>query len=146
MKDRLIVENKDSVYKVTFIDKHGNKYHGVARCHPDDQKYESELFGYTVANYRAYVKFNKSLIKKEKERLKTLITLYNTIENMKGFNKDELSAKRIRKEIYICKKEIEELSATIREVNDAIRERIKVADDLHKKYEEKIKNTGDEVS
>ncbi len=93
----------------------GNQFTGHTKCLPEDRDFESERVGYFIAETRAGIKRLKYMKKQLVPTLKTLEDFEKTLKCCKDYNPNSFEAKRLRKEIYIWRKKINEINSAIKD-------------------------------
>ena len=135
-------EKKDHIYYCGIQDEKGNTFVGRARCHPDDQEFESEKIGYTIASRRALIRAIKHHIKNELgPKFKAFKNLYTSMQTSSHFNYKSYEAKRIYKEMMNIEMEIKVFQEMILAIETELKDYISSKDIFHKK----IKNLRNQV-
>ena len=131
-KDNIIFTNKDNYTKCEIKDpKYGRTYIGEAHCHPEDESYRSTITGSTIAEMRARVELLKTCRNDIRVELEGLEHLYNSMSSSKKFNPKSYEAKRIRRRMYILRRELNETKEIISKDKESIKEYIKGKDQIH---------------
>lgn len=116
---------------VTLADKYGT-YTGKAKCHPNDLQYISEFMGGVLAQNRAMIKLLKNKIHREKIRKKTIQNIFQDIKS--NISNIEEIRKRLEIQLKNCNNEINKTNQQIKEIQNNIKTRIQVRDDIVQKY------------
>ena len=101
----------DSAYNketgVSFV-KVRNKYGefgATARLHPEDKDFESTFFGCQLAEAKCTIKTYQTRVNKINEHIKALENFEKTLKNLKDYNPHSIECCKLRKQIYLLKKE-----------------------------------------
>lgn len=93
----------------------GQEFTGHTRCLPEDEDFWSENVGCFIAETRAIIKQLKYAKKQLIPGLKALEDFEKTLKCCKNYDPDSFEAKRLRKEIYLQKRKINEINSTIKD-------------------------------
>lgn len=125
---------ENHTYYCCIQDNKGNMFVGKARCHPDDQEFESEKIGYTIAMRRSIVKVLKHYIKNEiKPKLKAFQDLYKSMQTSSHFNYKSYEARRIYKEMKNIEADLETFQEMILTVEEDLKQYLESKELFHKK-------------
>lgn len=114
--------NEEHTYYCTISDDKGNTFIGKAKCHLQDQEFESEKVGYMIASHRAIIKALKFRINNHlRPTLKVFNSLLDSMKQSKHFNKKSYEAKRIFRTINNLELEIQALKEMIREIEEELK-------------------------
>lgn len=135
---------KDIEYKygegsaVCVIKYNGYDFVGRADCHPDDEDFESERVGLTIAEARANIKVLRHMRDCEvKPQLKILNHLLSNMKTSKSYNPISYEAKMLRSQIRTIKKELTTISNAIVDEQKFINDYINGKDKLFKRLRAK---------
>ena len=122
---------KDIEYKygegsaVCIIKYNGYEFVGRADCHPDDEDFESERVGLTIAEARANIKVLRHMRDCEvKPQLKILNHLLSNMKTSKSYNPISYEAKMLRSQIRTIEKELATISNAIADEQKFIKDYI----------------------
>lgn len=105
-------------------------YEGIARLHPEDKKNASEYAGCRIAEGRAWIKYFKYEKKQCQEKIKMIKNLYKDIyRNCSENTKTEVS-KRFAIQIKYYKSKISECKISIEDIENQLKESIKIRDNI----------------
>ena len=105
--------NKDTGYAHCEIKYDNTIFTGDAKCLPEDKDFESERTGCFIAEIKANIKKLKYIRNNLRKELKGLTNFQKRLECCKNYDKNSFETKRLRKEIYIYREQIEALSSAI---------------------------------
>ena len=123
MKYRMLYSNYDQQDKFSYVlirTKYGD-FCGAARMHPEDEAYESSFFGCQIAEIKALIKAHRAKIKEIKIKIKALKDFEKVLQNLKDYNLNSVECKKLRKQIYILNKEMQEIEENIQNAKARIR-------------------------
>ena len=93
----------------------GQEFTGHTKCLPEDEDFWSENVGCFIAETRAIIKQLKHAKKQLIPSLKALEDFEKTLKCCKNYDPDSFEAKRLRKEIYLQKRKINEINSAIKD-------------------------------
>lgn len=135
---RVYYDENCNMASCIITDSHGREYMKFATCHPDDLDMASEKTGCSIAERRTIIVYLKGQIKNEFEpRLRGLNQLYNSIKFSKEYNKNSFEARKLRKQIYLTKKSIENIKNDIEELEEDLESYIQKKDKFYKQIRQK---------
>ena len=92
----------------TISDKRGNKYIGIAKCHPDDYDFGNSYTGSMIALERAYMNYLKSIKRNEiQPGLAALKQLYYSINQSQSYNPNSYESKMLWRQIRLKQEDLE---------------------------------------
>lgn len=115
----------------------GQDFTGYTKCLPEDEDFWSENVGCFIAETRAGIKRLKYIKKQLIPTLKVLEDFEKTLKCCKNYNPDSFEAKRLRKEIYLQKKKIDEINSAIKDEQDYLTQYIKGKEKLYQRLRSK---------
>lgn len=116
------------------IQDHDLVFTGAAQCHPDDEDMKNHLSGQTIAEARASIKYLKHIRDNElRPQLKILKQLYYSMNRSKHFNRKSYEAKMLFRQINRISQDIDDITADIQTVKQAIHDYIDQKDEEYKK-------------
>lgn len=115
----------------------GQQFTGHTRCLPEDEEFWSENVGCFIAETRAGIKRLKHIKKQLVPTLKTLEDFEKTLKCCKDYNPNSFEAKRLRKEIYIQRKKINEINSIIKDEQDYLTQYIQGKEKLYQRLRAK---------
>lgn len=115
----------------------GQEFTGHTRCLPEDEDFWSENVGCFIAETRAGIKRLKHMKKQLVPTLKTLEDFEKTLKCCKDYNPNSFEAKRLRKEIYIWRKRIDEINSAIKDEQDYLTQYIQGKEKLYQRLRAK---------
>lgn len=118
----------------------GQEFTGHTRCLPEDEDFWSENVGCFIAETRAIIKQLKHAKKQLMPGLKALEDFEKTLKCCKNYDPDSFEAKRLRKEIYLQKRKINEINSAIKDEQDYLTQYIKGKDKLYNRLRSKQTN------
>lgn len=118
----------------------GQQFIGHTKCLPEDEDFWSERTGCFIAECKANIKKLKYLRNQLTPALSTLKNLEKTFQCCKEYNADSFEAKRLRKEIYMQQKKIDELNEAIKEEQEYLSKYITEKDAFYHKIRAKRTN------
>lgn len=116
---------------VTIANKYGH-FSDVAKLHPSDEPYASEITGCEYAEYRAMIRCWKHRLKLNAAQKKIMQDYYNIISGMANFNPRDPAASKARRVMHDLDTEREEFKANIANLEKYIKDCDKYRDELHK--------------
>lgn len=122
---------------VTILSELG-EFTGVARLHEDDKENASHFFGCEIAEIRAYIQYSKKRQFIALHQYKAFKDMYKNLSQMKGFNKDSIEARKIRRKIH----ELSEEWNTWKDNVKSLEKNIQVKSIHRDKMLESIRNKG----
>ena len=130
--------SENNEYYCVLEDKVGNKFVGIAKCHPDDKDLESEKVGYYIALCRAKIKFLYHIKNNElKPQLKILKQLYFAMNRSKHYNDKSYEAKMLKKHYYMIKEELDDIHNFIKETKKELRDYLLTKEKFRKQIRDK---------
>ena len=87
-------------------DKYGRVFKGVATCHEDDKEFESQLTGYTIAEYRAQIAAAKTYRNDLRMKLSALKQLYYSMKQSTHFNPESYENKMLQRQIRLTENDL----------------------------------------
>lgn len=143
MKVKLIKSfyDPESGESYAFVKTKYGVFVGSTKVHEEDKDIASSFAGCSFAETKAIISYEKEKLKEYKNRLNILETLVNNMEKLSLYNKNDASARYIRKQYYITRNLVNEQTQKI----DAIKKNLynlmenyrKNKDDFEKKVEER---------
>ena len=131
---------KDIEYKygegsaVCIIKYNGYDFVGRADCHPDDEDFESERVGLTIAESRANIKVLRHIRNCEiKPQLKILKHLFNNMKSSTYHDPYSYEAKMMRSQIHVIEKELATINNAIADEQKFIKDYINGKDKMYKR-------------
>lgn len=118
----------------------GQEFIGHTRCLPQDEDFQSENVGCFIAETRAIIKQLKYAKKQLMPGLKALEDFEKTLKCCKNHDSDSFEARRLRKEIYLQKRKIDEINSAIKDEQDYLTQYIKGKDKLYNRLRSKQTN------
>lgn len=118
----------------------GQEFTGHTRCLPEDENFWSENVGCFIAETRAIIKQLKHAKKQLIPGLKALEDFEKTLKCCKNYDPDSFEAKRLRKEIYLQKRKINEINSAIKDEQDYLTQYIKGKEKLYNRLRSKQTN------
>ena len=118
----------------------GQEFTGHTRCLPEDEDFWSENVGCFIAETRAIIKQLKHAKKQLMPGLKALEDFEKTLKCCKNYDPDSFEARRLRKEIYLQKRKINEINSAIKDEQDYLTQYIKGKDKLYNRLRSKQTN------
>lgn len=115
----------------------GQQFTGYTKCLPEDEDFWSENVGCFIAETRAGIKRLKYMKKQLIPTLKALEDFEKTLKCCKNYDPNSFEAKRLRKEIYIQRKRINEISSAIKDEEDYLTQYIKGKEKLYQRLRAK---------
>jgi hypothetical protein len=112
----------------------GKLFSGHAYTHEEDRDKASELFGCKLAEMRATVKVYKHEREKMKQDADACMNLYKSLVCYKDFNKDSFEARKMRKQIALKVKAVNDITEKI----NALLWDIKMADSQRELFFRKL--------
>ena len=123
---------------VYIIEYNGYRFVGEANCHPDDEDFESERVGLTIAEARANIKVLRHMRDCEiKPQLKILNHLYSNMRTSKNYNPISYEAKMLRSQIRTIEKELATINNAIADEQKFIKDYIDGKDKMYKRLRAK---------
>ena len=118
----------------------GKWFTGRAKCLPEDMDMMSERTGSTLAEIKANIKRLKYMRNQVREQLKPLELFQKRLECCKNYNNTSFEARRLRKEIWLYKEEIQEITNAINDEEAYLKKYIAEKDNLYTKIRAKRSN------
>lgn len=115
----------------------GNRFEGHTKCLPEDEDFWSEKTGCFIAECKATIKKLKFVRAELVAALTPLVNFKKTLECCKDYNPNSFEAKRLRKEIYLKQKQIDEINAAIQDEQSYLTSYIREKDKFYKKQRAK---------
>ena len=106
---------------------------GHAYCLAADKDFQSEKTGCFIAERKAFIKKLKFMKSELVAALSPLTNFEKTLQICKKYNPNSFEAKKLRKEIYIKRKEIQEIETAIKEEQDYLTYYIQNKDKFYKR-------------
>ena len=135
---------KDIEYKygegsaVCIIKYNGYDFVGRADCHPDDEDFESERVGLTIAEARANIKVLVHMRDCElKPQLKILNHLYSNMRTSTHYNPISYEARMLRSQIRAVEKELATINNGIADERKFVQDYIAGKDKMYKRLRAK---------
>jgi hypothetical protein len=118
-----------------------NEFHGFASCHEDDEDFQSERIGMTIAEARAEINFLQHIRDNElMPAIKALRHVYGNMKTSKYFNLHSYEARMIRRQIRIKENDLIVVKQEINSRKQFITDYIKQKDELHDRLRKAKKN------
>ena len=118
----------------------GQYFTGHAKCLPEDMDMLSERTGCTISEIKANIKRLKYMRTKMREELKPLTLFESRLKCCKEYNHKSFEARRLRKEIWLYKTEIQEITNAINDEEAYLKKYIAEKDNLYTKIRAKRSN------
>ena len=118
----------------------GHWFIGCAKCLPEDMDMMSERTGSTLAEIKANIKRLRYIRAKKREELKPLTTFESRLKCCKNYNHNSFEARRLRKEIWLYKEEIQEITNAINDEEAYLKKYIAEKDNLYYRLRAKRSN------
>lgn len=114
---------------------------GEARCHPDDEDFQSEKTGLQIAEVRANIQYLQFKRDKEiKSQIKILKHLLGNIQSSKYHNPKNYESSMLRNQLKALEKELEDINEAIAEEKKFLKEYINEKDKFYKRIRSKKVN------
>jgi hypothetical protein len=120
-----------------------SEYIGVAKCHPEDEDFKSELIGSELAYSRACIKVLQAIKNEKRAQLQVLKELYGSLDPSPRFNPNSFEAKMMRKKMDEVKADIEMAKDCICLVREDIDKDITKAENFYQKVRKNRKQRDD---
>lgn len=125
--------NKETGYSlVTIANKYGH-FTDVAKLHPKDAPYASEITGCMYAETRAKIRCQRQRLKLNAAQKKIMQDYYNIISGMKDFNPRDPAASKARRVMHDLDTERTQIKESIKTLEKYIKDCDKYRDELHKR-------------
>ena len=121
-----------------YYDKHW--FVGRAKCLPEDEDMWSERTGSTLAEIKANIKRLRYMRARTREEMKPLTLFESRLKCCKGYNHESVEARRLRKEIWLYKDKIQEITNAINDEEAYLKRYIAEKDNLYVKIRAKRSN------
>ena len=118
----------------------GQYFTGYAKCLPGDMDMMSERTGSTLAEIKANIKRLRYMRNKVRENMRPLEIFESRLKCCKNYNYKSFEARRLRKEIWLYKEEIEEITNAINDEEAYLKKYIAEKDDLYFRIRSKRAN------
>ena len=118
----------------------GHWFIGRAKCLPEDEDMWSERTGSTLAEIKANIKRLRYMRAQVREKMKPLTLFESRLKCCKGYNHDSIEARRLRKEIWLYKQEIQEITNAIEDEETYLKKYIAEKDNLYYRIRAKRSN------
>ena len=118
----------------------GQWFEGHAKCRPEDTDVWSERTGGTISEIKANIKRLKYIRNKKREELKPLILFETRLKCCKNYNEKSFEARRLRKEIWLYKEEIQEITNAINDEEAYLKKYIAEKENLYTRIRAKRSN------
>lgn len=122
MKTKLLFSHYEPDSGISIVgmrNKYG--YFEASAClHPEDIPYASSFFGCQVAEAKCMIKTHEERIRLINIKIKTLENFEKSLKNLKDYNPYSIECRKLRKQIYILKKEKDEILHTIQKIKQNI--------------------------
>lgn len=118
----------------------GQYFTGYAKCLPRDMDMVSERTGCTLSEIKANIKRLKYMRNKAREQVKPLELFQKRLECCKNYDTNSFEARRLRKEIWLYKSEITEITNAINDEEAYLKKYIAEKDDLYTRIRAKRTN------
>lgn len=115
----------------------GKVFTGHANCLPEDMEFWSENVGCFIAQTKAELKAMRYMRAEARKELKVLVDFQKRLECCKNYNSKSFEARRLRKEIYLYKNKIENISNSINDTELYLKDYIKGKENLYQKLRAK---------
>lgn len=116
---------------VTIANKYGH-FTDVAKMHPNDAPYASEITGCDYAEHRAMIRCWKHRLKLNAAQKKIMQDYYNIISGMADFNPRDPAASKARRVMHDLDTERVQFKENIASLEKYIKDCDKYRDELHK--------------
>ena len=117
-KQNITYSYNDSGYTRCDIIYKNKTFTGHAYCLDVDKDFQSEKTGCFIAERKAFIKKLKFIKSELAAALSVLENFEKTLESCKEYNAKNFEAKRLRKEIYLKRKELKEIETAIKDEQD----------------------------
>lgn len=117
---------------VTIANKYGH-FTDVAKLHPNDVPYASEITGCNYAEHRAMIRCWKQRLKLNAAQKEIMQKYYNIISGMSGFNPRDAAASKARRVMHDLDTEREQFKENIASLEKYIKDCDKYHDEVHSK-------------
>ena len=132
--------NEHSGNSYFYIEYNGLSMCGQAKCHPDDTDMMSERTGSTLAEIKANIKRLRYMRNKVRENMRPLELFESRLKCCKNYNSKSFEARRLRKEIWLYKDKIQEITNAINDEEAYLKKYIAEKDNLYVKIRAKRSN------
>ena len=122
---------------ICYLYDHNNKYTGIARCHPEDEKYYSYKVGQEYAYTRALLKKMRADRDGIINELKSLKHLYSILNKNDNVSKKSIECYTIRRQMKLKERDIQEMRDLIRATSQDLLKNIKARDIMHNRKSNK---------
>ena len=128
----------DKKYSVVTLKHHDKMFVGYMIVHPDENpEYLSEIFGCSIAESRAEIKFLKHKLSLIKEEISYIKKFLNDCKCYKNWDEDDNMGKICRKQLYLREKKKKQLIADIQKYEDFIKQKIEDREKQIQSYKNK---------
>lgn len=133
----IIWDAEKGIATCTIIDNQGRKFIGIAKCHPDDLDFNSELTGCTIASYRSMIKYLKS-VKRDiiQPELNALKQLYYSMNKSKKFNPKSYENIMLQRQIHLKEEDLATIEEELARIEQELTSYISKKDITYKKWRE----------
>ena len=118
----------------------GKWFTGHAKCLPEDMDMWSERTGSTLAEIKANIKRLKYMRAQTRQEMKPLTLFESRLKCCKGYNHNSVEARKLRKEIWLYKDKIQEITNAINDEEAYLKRYITEKDNLYVKIRAKRSN------
>lgn len=139
MKYKHLWDKETKTATCIYIIPNGIQFVGVAKCHPDDDEFCSEITGGTIAESRAFHKYLKYCLREQKQELTALKHLQSSIQYSKQHNPDSYETKMLGKAIKLHEEDIDFLRKELVIHDNYIKNYIESLDRYHQRLKDKGK-------
>jgi len=139
----------------TYFDENGISYatimtelgafNGTCKLHDEDKDIVSEFQGCRWAEMRAGIKYLQEKVKLLKIKVDTLENLINTLSLVKGYEKDSVEARYLRKQYFINKNEYQIKKKNIQKIKENLYNSMKYYRKDKEDFLNKIQNKKESV-
>ena len=133
MKEKVVATYEDGLSTVEITNRYGT-FVGHAKLHPEDVAFESNFAGCRFAEMKAGIKIFQAKIKDVRVKIKTLEDFEKVLINCKDYDPNSFEGKRLRKQIYLLKRELNQLLANKTSLSSKLKEHIDYRDKVVHKY------------
>lgn len=113
---------------------------GYAFCLETDKDFQSDRTGCFIAEMKAQLKKMRYMRTETRKSQKALIDFKKRLECCKDYDENSFESKRLRKEIYIYQKEIDNITAAITDTENYLKDYIEGKEKLYQKIRAKSIN------
>lgn len=135
-KDLTFMYN-NSGYTTCELQYDGKTFIGRANCLDQDMDFWSENVGCFIAEMKAKIKMMRYMRSETRKKLKVLTDFQKRLECCKDYNSKSFEAKRLIKEIYYYKTEIETITNAIQDAESYLKDYIEGKERVYQKLRAK---------